>query len=207
MAATRPGVRARKRDAITGAARAVFGREGYTRASIDAIAGAAEVSTRTIYNHFPGKEQLFTAVLLESATEVATAVVERAAQAFAGPDEPVEEVLHGLGLALAAQRTDFREHFAMVRLITPEAATFPEGLYEAWQDAGPRRVRGEVVARLTALVDRGVLRIDDPARAALHLVLLTTAELDEPRDRPDPATVDATVRAGVAAFLHGYATR
>lgn len=206
MSATRPAVRARKRDAITVAARAVFGREGYTRASIEAIAGEAGVSTRTIYNHFPGKEQLFTAVLLESATEVATAVVERASAAFDETEDAVDALV-GLGHAVAAQLTDFREHFAMVRLISPEAANFPVGLYEAWQDAGPRRVRGEVANRLSALSGHGVVAVADPVRAALHFALLTTAELAEPRDRPDPATVDATVRAGVAVFLHGYAAR
>ncbi|MEV5986378.1 helix-turn-helix domain-containing protein [Streptomyces sp. NPDC052051] len=48
-----------KRRSIAQAARAVFGREGYSRASVDANAVEAGVSKRTIYNHFTDKEQLF----------------------------------------------------------------------------------------------------------------------------------------------------
>lgn len=200
MSATRPGVRARKRDAITLAARAVFGRQGYARASIDAIAAEAGVSTRTIYNHFPGKDRLFGAVLTESATQVAAMVAERAAAAFAEPVDP-ERALVGLGRALAAQQTEFAEHFAMVRQIDGEAAHFPEGVFEAWQAAGPRAVRAEVVTRLGSLPR---LRIDDPWRAALHFVLLTTGELREHAGTPDDRTTTASVTAGVRAFLHGH---
>ncbi|MFD2415452.1 TetR family transcriptional regulator [Amycolatopsis pigmentata] len=40
---------------------------------IEVIAAEAEVSTRTIYNHFENKEQLFSTVLTERATQVADA--------------------------------------------------------------------------------------------------------------------------------------
>lgn len=36
----------------------MFLREGFTRASMDAIAEAASVSKRTVYNHFPDKQAL-----------------------------------------------------------------------------------------------------------------------------------------------------
>lgn len=200
MAASRPGVRAGKRDAITLAARAVFGRQGYARASIDAIAAEAGVSTRTIYNHFPGKDVLFGAVLTESAAQVAQMVRERAAAAFAEPVDP-ERALVGLGRALVAQQTEFREHFAMVRQIDGEAAHFPEGVFEAWQDTGPRAVRSEVVERLSSLPR---LRLGVPPRAALHFVLLTTGELSDRGGRADETAIDESVRAGVRAFLHGH---
>ncbi len=201
----RPGVRAGKRAAITAAARAVFGRMGFARASIDAIAAEAGVSTRTIYNHFAGKDELFGAVLTESATQVAEMVAGRAAAAFDGvaPDDPadVERALVDLGRALAAQRTEFAEHFAMVSQIEGEAAHFPPAVYEAWQDAGPRAVRREVVARLRALPR---LRLDDPQRAALHFTLLTTGEVREHVADPDDTVVADAVTAGVRAFLHGH---
>jgi AcrR family transcriptional regulator len=200
-------VRARKRDAITQAARLVFGRQGYSRTSIDAIAAEAGVSTRTIYNHFPGKEHLFASVLTASATQVATSVVEGAAVAFAEPLD-VERALVGLGRLLAAQQTAFPEHFAMVRQIDAERAHFPDSVFEAWQDAGPRRVRAEVVARLGGLAQQGFLTLDEVERAALHFVVLTTAEVLERFRRhgapPDEKETAEMVSTGVAAFLRGY---
>src|ERR671918_2156773 len=76
----RLGGRPAKRRAILDGALAVFARDGYTRASIDAISATAGVSTRTIYNHFKDKAQLFQTVVEESTTGVADfqiAVIDR----------------------------------------------------------------------------------------------------------------------------------
>ncbi|MYW97957.1 TetR/AcrR family transcriptional regulator [Amycolatopsis rubida] len=51
-----------KRTAIIDAATDVFLREGYARASVDAIAAAAGVSKQTVYTNFGNKEGLFLAV-------------------------------------------------------------------------------------------------------------------------------------------------
>lgn len=53
----------RKREAILEAAIAQFREHGFQRASMDAIAAAAGVSKRTVYNHFPSKDELFAAIL------------------------------------------------------------------------------------------------------------------------------------------------
>ncbi|MDM4767761.1 TetR/AcrR family transcriptional regulator [Pelomonas sp. SE-A7] len=55
----------RKREAIVQAALAQFREHGFQRASMDAIAAAAEVSKRTVYNHFPSKDELFAEILLQ----------------------------------------------------------------------------------------------------------------------------------------------
>jgi len=49
---------------VLAAAKTVFLRDGYDLASMDAIAREARVSKGTLYGHFTGKEQLFTAVVL-----------------------------------------------------------------------------------------------------------------------------------------------
>lgn len=207
----RPGVREVKREAIHRAARTVFGRDGYTRSSIDAIAAEAGVSTRTIYNHYTGKEQLFAAVLEVSAAQVADRFVASVAEAFDGPDAPdgIEALLVGLGNAVAEQRTMFPEHFAMVRQIDPEAEHFPEAVREVWQEAGPRRVSREVARRLDELADRGLLRVPDRTRTPLHFIVLVTAELTARTQNAllvePPVDTDEMVRAGVRAFLDGHA--
>src|SRR5688500_8373720 len=53
----------RKRAAILDAAVAEFREAGYEATSMDRIAASAGVSKRTVYNHFPSKEALFTRIL------------------------------------------------------------------------------------------------------------------------------------------------
>ena len=55
----------RKRDAIVVAAIAEFREHGFAGTSMDRIAAAAEVSKRTVYNHFPSKDELFAAILAQ----------------------------------------------------------------------------------------------------------------------------------------------
>ena len=202
----RAGGRADKRRAITRAARVVFGRDGYVRTSIDAIATEAGVSTRTIYNHFGGgKEQLFSAVLHASAGRVAEGFVDNVERHLAGADLRADLV--ALGRAFAAQRTDFPEHFAMVRQIRGEASHFPPAVIDAWQEAGPLRVQREVARRLQQLAERGLLRIGDPSRAAVHFIGLVMSGITiRPYGAPrlTDEQVSEIVAAGVDAFLNGY---
>lgn len=53
----------RKRESILDAAQEAFVQEGYEATSMDYIAELANASKRTVYNHFPSKEELFQAVL------------------------------------------------------------------------------------------------------------------------------------------------
>lgn len=53
----------RKREAIVAAAIAEFRDNGFEVTSMDKIAASAGVSKRTVYNHFPSKEELFTEIL------------------------------------------------------------------------------------------------------------------------------------------------
>src|SRR5258708_6225866 len=53
----------RKRVAIVGAAIEEFLASGYDATSMDRIAARANVSKRTVYNHFPSKEALFAEIL------------------------------------------------------------------------------------------------------------------------------------------------
>lgn len=55
----------RKREAILQAAIIEFRTHGFEATSMDKIAASAEVSKRTVYNHFPSKDDLFAAILLQ----------------------------------------------------------------------------------------------------------------------------------------------
>jgi AcrR family transcriptional regulator len=199
-----------KRDAIATAARIVFGREGYTRASIDAIATKAAVSTRTIYNHFDDEEHLFLTVIKESAAQVADAQIALINQHL----DQVTDLEHDLiafGRAWATSTTAFAEHFALVRQINAEVGHIPQATLDSWQETGPLRVHRELARRIQQLADKGLLEIDDADQAASHLVLLSGAEVTNRSYYgaipPTENEITQIATAGVQAFLHGYLPR
>ncbi|MDQ3783410.1 MAG: TetR/AcrR family transcriptional regulator [Actinomycetota bacterium] len=205
-ARTRPrGGLADKRRAILAGALTVFARDGYTRASIDAISAEAGVSTRTIYNHFQDKAQLFQTVIQESAARVAEAQIA-IIEGYLRKVTDLEPDLIEFGLALATPMTDYADHFALVRQINAEAGHIPRAALDAWREAGPLRVLGELARRMRRLAEQRLLRIDDPDRAAVHFMLLVQGAI--PFQHGLGATreseIDEIVTSGVRVFLHGY---
>ncbi|HVB43598.1 MAG TPA: TetR/AcrR family transcriptional regulator [Streptosporangiaceae bacterium] len=63
-----------RRKQLLGAAREVFVAQGYHAAAMDEIAERAGVSKPVLYQHFPGKLELYLALLDESAAELVGAV-------------------------------------------------------------------------------------------------------------------------------------
>ena len=63
-----------RRRQLLGAAREVFVAQGYHAAAMDEIAERAGVSKPVLYQHFPGKLDLYLALLDESAAELVSAV-------------------------------------------------------------------------------------------------------------------------------------
>lgn len=197
-----------KRRAILAGALTVFARDGYTRASIDAISSEASVSTRTIYNHFQDKAELFQSVIQESATRAAEAqiaIIDR----YLRKVTELEPDLIDFGCAWAAKTDGEAEHFALVRQINAEAGHIPQAAMDAWQETGPRRVRLALAERMAHLAERGMLRADDPERTALHLMLLVSAPNPAARAGATPTQEELTesVTAGVRTFLHGLAAK
>jgi AcrR family transcriptional regulator len=195
-----------KHRAIIAGALTLFARDGYTRASLDAISAEAGVSTRTIYNHFTDKADLFRAVIQDSATRVAEAriaIIER----YLHRVIDLEPDLVEFGLAFARSMTaEHAEHFALVRQVNAEVGHVPPEAIDAWQETGPVRVRRALAGRLQALAERGLIRIDNPERAALQLMQLISAENPSYR-RPEPTEAEITeaVTTGVHTFLYGHA--
>ncbi|MHB8669681.1 MAG: TetR/AcrR family transcriptional regulator [Acidimicrobiales bacterium] len=62
---TSPAAQQARRRQIMGAAIALVLREGYEGLQMRQVAASAHVSTRTLYNHFPSKEHLLLAALIE----------------------------------------------------------------------------------------------------------------------------------------------
>ncbi|OWJ67177.1 TetR family transcriptional regulator [Inquilinus limosus] len=193
-----------KRQALLDGALRVFARDGYARASIDDIAREAGVSTRTLYNHFGSKAGLFEAVIQASAARVARsqiAMMERQLSAVTDLDAD----LVAFGKALLASRADHPEHFALIRQIRADQHHIPRPAIERWQEAGPLRVRSALARYLSRLGEQGLLRLEDPDRAAVHLLALIATAVEPFAATPlSEEDVDAAIAAAVRVFLRGY---
>ena len=84
----------RKREAIIQAAIAEFRANGFEITSMDKIAATAGVSKRTVYNHFPSKEELFAEILNQLWARISAeqSVIYRA-------DQPLRDQLRQMLLA------------------------------------------------------------------------------------------------------------
>ncbi|NUS59209.1 MAG: TetR/AcrR family transcriptional regulator [Streptomycetaceae bacterium] len=196
----------RKRAAIIAAALAVFLDEGYTAASVDAIAAKAGVSKPTIYNHFGNKERLFLAVIAGTLPTSFAPLVEPLAELRATDD--VAGGFHRLGLAMAVTVTDDAV-LRLRRLVIGEVDRFPQ-LGHLWHRLGPSWFNTEMAATFEYLIERGVLRMDDPDLASQQLTALTVGVPQLIRTfQPDVPLPEETVRrmveSGIKVFLAAYA--
>ena len=156
----------------------LFVRDGFDRTSVDAIAEAAGVSKRTIYNHYGDKESLFLSVVGDT-YDAMIGLVEELMQKYLTdvPDEPGRAEHHRVflrALALfAAARSS--ERSAIIRLMMTEAPHFPA--LRAVQ-MRPRSITGAIAERLVILDARGLLEVPDPEEAANHLFALTMGQMN-----------------------------
>ena len=207
MSTERPYGRPDKREAVVRAARRIFGRDGYTRASVDAIAAEAGVSKRTIYNHFTDKQSLFEAVASAGADDV-TAEMARVVDRHLHKIVDIERDLIDLSRDRVAVMSAFPDYFALARTIEAEALHLPDSVLQAWIAAGPQTGHLRLAPYLRRLGDDGILQVDDAELAARHLTLLTVADIARQtaygaRPLPDDE-VTAILTAGVRAFLRIY---
>lgn len=197
----------RKRHAIADAATEAFLANGYTRTSMDDIARLARVSKQTIYMHFGNKEQLL--------HETVLGIMQAASQPF------VDEI-HRLADTEdldADLRAHARQQLVLVmqprplllrRLVIAEAASFPE-LGQRFYELGPGRAIDELTSVFQRLGERGLLRVEYPARAASDFNWLI---LSEPINRamllgdytaPKASAIEAWADHAVRTFLAAYA--
>jgi TetR/AcrR family transcriptional repressor of mexJK operon len=211
-----PPRKLQKQIAIASASCTIFGREGYARASVDALAAAANVSTRTLYNHFPGgKAELFRTVVTYTSGEVRDVQLE-VIRALLDADRPphpddLERDLVALARAFVSLMADYPNHFALVRHIHAEADHVPPEVLEAWKDAGPGPVGSALAEAMTGLEGAGLIDVHgDAAMTGAHFMALTSHSIVQlshygvlPLPRED---TDRLITGGVAAFLRAYRT-
>ena len=185
---------------ILDAGLSVFAADGYSGASMDAIAAKAAVSKPTLYQYFGGKEALFSAIMLEQRDAMA-GVLDHPS------DSMVADLLHFASTyAAVVMRPDM---LSLARLIIGEAQRFPE-IGQAYQASGPDRLLARIMAYLTRRRAEGRLNFDDAELAAQDLwgLILSaprTQALYRPDAIPDHAAIARYVLNGLSVFLRAYA--
>ncbi|GAA1146138.1 AcrR family transcriptional regulator [Kitasatospora gansuensis] len=203
-----------KQIALASAACMVFGREGYARASVDALAAAAGVSTRTLYNHFPGgKADLFRTVVTWTSGQVRDAQLARLGALLdperpPGPEDLARDLI-ALARAFVGLMAEYPNHFALVRHIHAEADHVPPEVLQAWVDAGPGPVGRALAEAMAGLADAGLIDVHgDAAMAAAHFMALVSHSIVQlshygvlPLAKGES---DRLIEGGVRAFLRAY---
>lgn len=192
----------RKREAIVRAAVEEFRSAGYEATSMDRIAAVAGVSKRTVYNHFPSKEELF-ALILEELWHSSVASVELPYRA----DRPLEVQL----LQLLRQKLDLlgdANFIDLARVAMAEIIHSPERAQAIVCRMGEKESGVSVWIR--AAIADGRLREVDPEFAGHQLQGLVKSFAFWPQVTMGqaplaPAERTRVAESAVAMFLGFYA--
>lgn len=199
-----PGRRRRseaKKAAILDAAEALFITEGYERTSVDAIAARAQVSKRTVYDHFADKETIFLRAL-GRVNDALVTTLRAAIDEELVPGREVREALTAFGDRVVNRAFASSEYVVFRRLDSQQRP----GLHlpQAVRDR-PEQMLEERFAELAA---EGTIRTNDPALAARHFTALTIRlALEALTGHPtgaQPPKLDQIITEGVGAFLRAY---
>ncbi len=190
-----------KRNAIIQAAISEFRASGFDITSMDKIAATAGVSKRTVYNHFPSKEELFAEILhkLWASISAQTEVAYR-------PDRPLREQLQTL-LRAKLQLLADDNFLDLARVAIAAAIHSPERAQDMVARLGERE-EGLTLWIRSALAD-GRLKPLDPEFAAqqVHGLLKSFAFWPQITLGQPPLTADMQTRVIESAldmFLSHY---
>lgn len=189
------------------AALRLFRTQGFSRSTMEGVAAEADVAKLTVYRNFPGKMDLFAAVMEERRPPHGDLSI------LSDPDVPFER-----GLRLWA--TEFVRAFrhpdmvAHDRILSADSAQDPD-LARAFFARGPYRIRAELARAIAAASRSGELRplsSDAPERAAgaLLALLFGFAHFEQRfgiAAAPDEAGIAEQVSDALDLFLNGLRPR
>ncbi|NUP09757.1 MAG: TetR/AcrR family transcriptional regulator [Polyangiaceae bacterium] len=201
--ATREARKSAKSRQITEAAQRLFLDHGVAATSMDAIATTAGVSKRTLYAHYPSKEQLLQSVL--------EGLIAKTLDRLALVDEHASD-LPSLRRALVAVAEQVlvtlldRDYIGLARVVIAEAARLPE-LGATFRRTIPERVIAGVADLLRHAKNRGLVSFSDDEAAARLLMgpILTYVLMDgllgqDPARPPRRERIEAIVDLFILAI-------
>ncbi|MDC7259633.1 MULTISPECIES: TetR/AcrR family transcriptional regulator [unclassified Shinella] len=194
-----------KREAILDAATRVFLAHGYEGASMDLVAQESGAARRTVYNQFESKDALFNAAVERVWKDMPVVGIMADEAALQDPGLGLRKV----GLLIA----DFwapDQAVAFVRMVISESNRFPD-LAENFVRLGKMPALRALIDYISALKDRGLIKVEDPDLAARQFVGLVNEPLLWYRvigvgGAPSKARRHQVVEEAVATFLARYGT-
>lgn len=196
----------RKYRAILEAASRMFIAQGFGPTSMDAVADAARVSKRTVYDHFENKHTLFTAVIETLCAEIVPPSVDQLAV-----DNPrIEAILESLGNQFLKGIYSHKQ-IELFRTIVTDARTFP-ALGRLMFD-GPIKHSEYVIADyFRRQAAAGKIKVSTPELAAAQFMGMLKTNLHvkllmKPGARAAQKEIGEIAKASVELFLHGALRR
>ena len=138
-----------------------FRANGFEATSVDKVAARAEVSKRTLYNHFPSKDELFAAIL-HILWESSASALQRDYDPARPVREQLLELLHGK-LAMLADDN----FLALARVAIAAGLHSPERAQEMVARIGEKD--GGLLEWVRAAQKQGALKAGDAAQAVKQL--------------------------------------
>ncbi len=190
-----------RRQLILDTARQAFQEIGYENCSMSEITARVGGSKATLYNYFASKEQLFAAVMLQSAGDLP--------QLFATlvPGDDVAATLRIFGRRMLVVITSDAV-ISTLRMAQHEAGRSEAG--RVFYEAGPKMGWTLIADFLADAMARGQLRDADPWIATMHLRGLMEAEHVQQRllgvvPAPTKKQVEVAIDRAIAVFMAAYA--
>jgi AcrR family transcriptional regulator len=193
------------RSVILEAARHEFASRGYAATSMERVAQAAGISTKTLYRLIPNKAALFEAMITDRIDRFSSVVRLRACDGT-----NIEAALNEALIACGELILD-GEVIALQRMIIGESEQFPDIAATFYQKA-IRRTESTLSGWLKAQAERGLIMIDNAAEAAGMLLGMLAFQPQRAvlfGRAPAPGRKELERRARVVAqlFLTGCAPR
>ena len=199
----RPQLRpdAETRDIIYEAARHVFADKGFAATSMEAIARAAGVSTKTVYRLIENKAVLFEQMVRQRIDRFVNAVNLSACE------NRNFEVALGDALIVCGELVLDREVIAIQRMILAESDAFPE-MAESFYEYAMRRTVSALGDWLKLQEGRGLIALDDPDEAAGMLLGMLIFEPQRAvwfghRAAPSRRAIEQRARSCAKLFVQG----
>ncbi len=189
------------RDIIYEAARHVFAEKGFATTSMEAIARAAGVSTKTVYRLIENKAVLFEQMVRQRIDRFVNAVNLSACE------NRNFEVALGDALIVCGELVLDREVIAIQRMILAESDAFPQ-MAELFYEYAMRRTVAALGEWLKQQLARGAIALDDPDDAAGMLLGMLIFEPQRAvwfghRAAPSRTAIDQRARSCAKLFLRG----
>ncbi|MEM9541553.1 MAG: TetR/AcrR family transcriptional regulator [Cyanobacteria bacterium P01_E01_bin.42] len=193
--------RSPKRAAAIEAATEEFLSRGFSGTSMDRIAKVANVSKRTVYDHFPSKDDLFQAII----DEILQRIGEMPSHEYS-TEKSLDEQLLAIGNAFATTITS-RDFMKLSKVVISRFIQSPEWAQNTLK--AHARLRQNMISFFKAGQKDGRLKISNPERAAAQFCglikeIVFWPELMAGQEPISTRERNAAVKTAVEMFLDHY---